>query len=252
MDNGVYFAEDEEGDRSQPKADAKGVYHVKGRVELVTEKQARGLMANCDPILDKVRDNRKLLVAPGVRHYREPCCEAETHCSNMSEGGYRRGMLEDLSRIKEAMVDTCREKGIRSYKVVSPVEQLGIRVAMEEDELIKVLGDDPVHMAAAGYVKLAGSLVSTAENPRTVFAGEKREREDDEEEEGIENYHRKRHEWLFEVVSGSGGWQSGQKVGVSGQDRGRENGKDGSRGQQGGSKGGYGQEKGKTGGKSYS
>ncbi len=86
MDNGVYFAEDEEGDRSQPKPDEKGVYHVKGRVELATEKQARGLLANCDPILDKVKENRKLLVAPGVRHYREPCCVTETHCVNMRRG----------------------------------------------------------------------------------------------------------------------------------------------------------------------
>jgi hypothetical protein len=252
MDNGVYFEEDEEGDRSQPKPDVKGVYHVKGRVELATEKQARGLMANCDLILDRVKDNRKLLVSPGVRYYREPCCETETHCANMSEGGYWRGMSEDLSRIKEAMGETCRDKGIRSYKVVSPVEQLGIRVAMEEDELIKILGEDPVHIAATGYRKLAGSLISMAENPRTVFAGEKREREEYEEEEWMENYHRRRHEWLFEVVSGSGGWQSGQHARAGGHDRGREAGRDGFRGQQAGSRGGYGQEKGWMGGKSYS
>ncbi len=53
-------------------------------------------------------------------------------------------------------------------------------------------------------------IFEISENPRTVFAGEKRAREEYEEEEGMENYHRKRHEWLFEVVSGSGGWQSGQ------------------------------------------
>jgi len=221
LDNGVYFAEDEEGDRSQPKPDEKGVYHVKGRVELATEKQAKGLLANCDPILDRVSENRKMLVAPGVRHYREPCCVLETHCTNLTEGGYRRGMIEDLGRIRDAMGDLCREKGMRSYRVVSPVDQLGIRVAMSEDDLIKILGDDPVHMTAAAYMKLAGSLISLAESPRTIFSGEKREREESEEDGdvGVENYHRKRHEWLYEVVSGSGGWHSGQQAKGSGQDR---------------------------------
>jgi hypothetical protein len=148
-----------------------------------------------------VRENRKMLVAPGVRHYREPCCVMETHCTNLTEGGYRRGMIEDLGRIRDAMGDLCREKGMRSYRVVSPVDQLGIRVAMSEDDLIKILGDDPVHMTAAAYMKLAGSLISLAESPRTIFSGEKREREESEEDgdEGVENYHRKRHEWLYEV-----------------------------------------------------
>ena len=248
MDNGVYFAEDEEGDRSQPKPDEKGVYYVKGRVELATEKQAKGLLANCDPILDKVKENRKMLVAPGVRHYREPCCVMETHCTNLTEGGYRRGMIEDLGRIRDAMGDLCREKGMRSFRVVSPVDQLGIRVAMSEDDLIKILGDDPVHMTATAYMKLAGSLISLAESPRTIFSGEKREREESEEDDGVENYHRKRHEWLYEVVSGSGGWHGGQQAKGSGQDRGWDGGRGEKRFQSGGDKG---QGKGRMGGNNF-
>ncbi len=42
----------------------------------------------------------------------------EGHCTNMGEGGYRRGMLEDLGKIKEAMGDVCREVGMTGYKVV--------------------------------------------------------------------------------------------------------------------------------------
>ncbi len=71
----------------------------------------------------------------------------------MGEGGYRRGMPEDLARIKDAVWDVCRENGMRSYKVVSPGELLGIRVTMEENDLIQVLGDNPVHMSAGGYTK---------------------------------------------------------------------------------------------------
>ncbi len=74
-------------------------------MELATQKQARGLISNCEPTVDRVKENRKMLVTPGVRFYREPCCEKTAHCANMGEEGYRRGMLEDPARIKDAVGD---------------------------------------------------------------------------------------------------------------------------------------------------
>jgi hypothetical protein len=163
--------------------------------------------------LDRVKGCKKLLMAPGVRYFREACCIKEGHCSNMGEGGYRRGMLEDLSKIKEAMVDMCRDTSMRSFKVVGPVELLGIRPGM--DALIGILGNDPVHMAAQGYAKLAGSCVSLAESTMTIFTGEKRgweEGECKEDKLAMENFHRRRHEWLYNAVSGTGSWKGGQGV----------------------------------------
>jgi hypothetical protein len=68
-------------------------------------------------------------------------------------------MIEDLGRIRDAMGDQCRERGMLSYRVLSPVDTLGIPVAMSEYDLIKILGDDPVQKTAAGFLKLAGSLI---------------------------------------------------------------------------------------------
>ncbi len=149
----------------------------------------------------------------------------EGHCSNMGEGGYRRGMLEDLGKIKEAMGDVCREAGMTCYKVVSPVELLGIRPGMNEDTLIGILGDDPVHMATHGYAKLAGSCVGLAESCMTLFTGQKRgweEGESEEDETAMENYHRRRHEWLYKVVSRTGSWKGGKggEAGQAGHDSG--------------------------------
>ncbi len=50
---------------------------MKGKVEVATEKQAKGLVYNCD----------KILVTPGVRFSREPCCPDKGHCVNLEEGG---------------------------------------------------------------------------------------------------------------------------------------------------------------------
>jgi hypothetical protein len=105
--------------------------------------------------MDKVEGNRKLILSAGVRFYRETCCQVESHCVNAGEEGYMKGMLEDLSRIRVAMTDVCSELNMRRHKVISPVDLLGIHVQMNEDELIGLLGEHPVHMSEAGYNKMA-------------------------------------------------------------------------------------------------
>jgi hypothetical protein len=101
------------------------------------------------------------------------------------------------------------------------VELLGIRPAMDENELIQILGADPVHMAQKGYQMLSDGLVRMVEAASTSFTGGKRGREEEEAEEGIGNYHRKRHEWLFNVVSGTGGWGQGQQAKKFSQEKGK-------------------------------
>ena len=108
---------------------------------------------------------------------------------------------------------------MKCFKVVSPPELLGIRAAMDENKLIQILGGDAVHMAPRGYRMLAESFVKMVESQKSAFAGGKRGREEDEDEEevGIVNFHRRRHEWLYNVVSGAGGWKPSQTVKLSGQ-----------------------------------
>jgi hypothetical protein len=110
-------------------------------------------------------------------------------------------MLEDLARLKEAAEDACREGGMRNYKVVSPVEILGIRPAMDENELIQILGADPVHMAQKGYQLLSDGLVRMVESASTSFTGGKR--------------------GSYNVVSGTGGWGQGQQAKTFSQEKGK-------------------------------
>jgi hypothetical protein len=89
---------------------------------------------------------------------------------------------------------------------------VGIKVAMEEEELEKLVGKDPVHMAGEGYLALAVNMLKLVESRRTLFVGEKRERTESVEGEGEEigGWARKHHEWLFETMSGAGGWKPGK------------------------------------------
>ncbi len=127
---------------------------------------------------------------------------------------------------KEAIVDMCRETGMRSFKVTNPVELMGIRFTTEEGELERLLGDDPVHYAGEGYATMARNLIKMVEGPRSVFQAEKREMVQVEEEIGLPDgedlgsWRRGNTEWLFNTVSGLGGWKSRRSRDQRGRGRG--------------------------------
>jgi hypothetical protein len=204
LDNGMYYGEQEDGGRALPKQGEDKKFHVEGRVEVGTKKQAKGLLGHCLPILDRYERNRKVLLSPSVRWYRRRCCDCEEHCTNFCSSGYRKGMLADLGEVKDAMVEMCRDEGMQLFKVMSTCELLGLKAAMEEDEVERILGTDPVHMTEDGFVTLAENLIRTLDNPATLFAGEKRSREESVEGAVVGGWRRKTHEWLYSTVSGTG------------------------------------------------
>ncbi len=61
------------------------------------------------------------------------------------------------------------------YRVMSTCELLGLRAAMEEDEVERILGKDPVHMTEDGFVTLTENIVRMLDNPATFFCGGKEE-----------------------------------------------------------------------------
>jgi hypothetical protein len=71
LDNCTFYEENEEGDRSFPKPDTDGHYHVDGRVEVASPRQIKGLLKNCAPIFEKLRRNKKVILSPTVRYFRE-------------------------------------------------------------------------------------------------------------------------------------------------------------------------------------
>jgi hypothetical protein len=215
LDNGTFYEEDEEdGTRRLPRRDEKGQYHVVGKLVVAAPRQVVGQLKGCREVTDLVSENRKVLFGPGPRYLRTKCCGGQGHCTNFCDAGYRKEMLCDLQDAKEAIVDMCRETGMRSFKVTNPVELMGIRFTTEEGELERLLGDDPVHYAGEGYATMARNLIEMVEGPRSVFQAEKREMEQVEEEIGLPDgedmgsWRRGHTEWLFNTVSGLGGWKS--------------------------------------------
>ncbi len=57
LDNGLFYEADEDGERSLPGKDKEGKYHIVGKVEVASGKQAKMLMENCDPIWELIADS---------------------------------------------------------------------------------------------------------------------------------------------------------------------------------------------------
>ncbi len=194
MDNGIFYEENEDGGRALPKRGEDGGFHVEGRLEVGTAKQAKGLLRNCMPIVERYAGNKKVFLSPTVRFYRRRCCDKQEHCTNMDTAGYRRGMLVDLAVVRDAMTEVCREEGVQLYRVLGTCELLGLKAAMEEDEVERLLGSHPVHMTEDGYVVLAEQLIKTVTSPSQLFVGEKREREEYGGSADIGGWRRKTHD----------------------------------------------------------
>ncbi len=88
---------------------------------------------------------------------------------------------------------------------------LGIHGSLE-NEAIRLLAEDPVHLMEAGYTVLAAKLINILENENVTYVGEKREHEHFlPDGEGMGSRRRKNIEWLFFGVSGTGRWQERKK-----------------------------------------
>jgi len=203
LDNHSYYAESEEGLRSFPEKDGKGVWHVGGRVEVATFAGAKNTMKNCGPIMSHMETNKKLIMAPVPKFYSVSCCANDAHCTNVGISGYRAGMLDDLGRVGEAMKAVCMEERVRNYKVVYPAEMLKLTAQLEEREVEKIMGKDGVHLSSQGYALLAESIIAMVESKESVFGGEKRERE----EEYVSHFPivpGRTEEWIYKELSGKG------------------------------------------------
>ena len=62
MDNGVFYEEDDNVERSSPNQMQRGCI-MKGKLVLATQKQVRGLTANCKPVMDRISGNRKFILS---------------------------------------------------------------------------------------------------------------------------------------------------------------------------------------------
>jgi hypothetical protein len=72
---GLYYAEDEDRERTMPKKDKEGKFHLEGLVQLASCKHARSLVDNCSSLWDLLADVKKVIGGLLARYFRIPCYE---------------------------------------------------------------------------------------------------------------------------------------------------------------------------------
>jgi hypothetical protein len=107
LDNGLYYAEDEDRERTLPEKDKEDKFLVEGQVQPASCKHARSLVDNCSPLWELLAGVKKVIGGPLARYFRIPCCELSSHCTNLGLPGYRKGMPGDLADIKESIREEC-------------------------------------------------------------------------------------------------------------------------------------------------
>jgi len=230
LDNSLYFVEGESGEFYLPRKDPGGSkYHVDGALHLASSSQVLKAVRKLLPLLHVLKKNKKLIFAPQARYLFTPCCGDSSHCTNMSEEDYRRRMLERISVIRREVKDICYDERITKYRVANPCGMLGYYDFNRSEEASANRGQDPVHLAPAGYDKLAQGIIQQVEMEGAAFNGGKRELEDEDEvSQAMRESLPKRRDWIYNTgVAGS--WRGGH--------RGRRGGQGTSRGGAGPSRG---------------
>ena len=154
-DNCSYFVRDDEGGLSAPKKEADGKYHIKGAAVFAHQDTQLLMFKKTMPILDEVKNMRRIILSPLPRYLQARCCNKKTHTTNFSEVDYKQKLETSVYEAKNNLRAYSFREGIRNLR------EIGAWHLVKKDD---IWGSDPVHMKETGYDILAKNVVSTAED----------------------------------------------------------------------------------------
>ena len=154
-DNCSYFVRDEEGGLSAPKKEADGKHHIKGAAVFAHQDTQLLMFKKTLPILDEVKDMRRIILSQLPRYLQARCCSQENHTTNFGEEDYKQKLEASVYEAKNNLRAYSFREGIRNLRVI------GAWHLVKKDD---IWGSDPVHMKERGYDILAKNVVSTAQD----------------------------------------------------------------------------------------
>jgi len=170
FDNSTYRSCTGPGLFALPRKDkTDGKYHVEGRLTLADRAAFKEIFNVAVPALRAGGDCRKIIITPLTRYLTGKCCTDPGHITNYTTAEYEGEMCRGLRDIRKWIAEFAYTKRIQNFTVMDPVKCLVDLDSEETDYLIKLWGRDPVHMAPAGYAKLAESVLDTINNSDTKY-----------------------------------------------------------------------------------
>jgi len=157
LDNSVYLAR-KDGAATLPVRLQDGHYHVVGQLEMLGSDGVKDILHNILPLLKAGEDHRKVVIAPVQRYVPAPCCEDPGHITNYRDKDYFSNMAANLKSIREMLRSFISKRNVKNYRVVSGEKLLGWEEGVSASSLRALWGEDPVHLATAGYRAMAAKI----------------------------------------------------------------------------------------------
>jgi hypothetical protein len=140
---------EENGRSGPPRRGKDGLYHLKGKISVVSGVLMESLLDNLGKILSGCNDRQVVLILPYPRYW-TPCCQK--HKVFYSEEDKQR-LLRDLSKLRRAVISLAmRLKASKQVQVIHPLDTLQVR---DNTESMLELMADPVHLMPGCYDMLA-------------------------------------------------------------------------------------------------
>jgi hypothetical protein len=159
FDNMTFHVKKPDGSRHLPEKGHDGKYHIEGRLDIANKEEVKKLVNKSIPLLRAGGLCRKIVLTPGARFKRYPCCTTRGHCSNRHEKDYEKWMEGKLAEVKGTIRDYIRMRNIKRVTVIEMGQLItptpGLSAYLQDEE---VWGDDPVHMTPKGYSLAATGL----------------------------------------------------------------------------------------------
>ena len=154
-DNSSYYSQDEDGNLVAAKKGADNKYHVLGRSVLAHTDTQYICFKKTLPILEAVKDYRKVILAPLPRYWEERCCSDKSHVMNLEDSDYKSKLEAGIYNYKDNIRASCFRHGVRNVRVIGSWH------------LIKKepgIWGDPVHLSEKGYNLLAAGVTEAVDS----------------------------------------------------------------------------------------
>jgi hypothetical protein len=107
FDNSVYMVGGQGGEKTLPKRDHAGTYHIDGQLVVADKAAVKGLLGQLMPLLKLLGNSRKLFLTPLARYWVGPCCDNDAHHVNYRTQSYLPRLGDAIHALRDNIRDGC-------------------------------------------------------------------------------------------------------------------------------------------------
>jgi hypothetical protein len=154
MDNTVFTAITEEGDKIQPVLRDNGLHWV-GDLSICDKSVLAKILKMYKPLMEATAGYKTVMVGPMPRFVTGGCCTEPGHMPNRTQPGFLDNMVKELEEVHKQVRDFLFVENLRHVRVMNP--WIGLRGVSPSN----IWGEDPVMVKTEMLPKLVDGMKIT-------------------------------------------------------------------------------------------